>query len=118
MRAAGTPGAAYEVHEQLPDISRRPRAKTTGALQHGMAALKCVVREVSDSLETIGLIIDRLPFSGASRHHPAQTLGFCLTAGGGIFRRAVIPDARRQSRSQLWCRPLASICFGGDPIAE
>jgi hypothetical protein len=27
-----------------------------------MAAVKCVVREVSDSLETIGLIIGRLPF--------------------------------------------------------
>lgn len=61
MRAAGTPTAANEVHEALRDISRRPHADTTGAIQHAMAALECVAREVSGSSDTLGPIINRLP---------------------------------------------------------
>tara|TARA_B110001454_G_scaffold183644_1_gene178913 strand:- start:1608 stop:2429 length:822 start_codon:yes stop_codon:yes gene_type:complete len=61
MRAAGTPTAANEVHEALCDISRRPHADTTGAIQHAMAALECVAREVSGSSDTLGPIINRLP---------------------------------------------------------
>lgn len=61
MRAAGTPTAANEVHEALSDISRRPQADTTGAIQHAMAALECVAREVSGSSDTLGPIISRLP---------------------------------------------------------
>ena len=34
MRDAGAPTAANEVHESLSDISRRPNADITGAIQH------------------------------------------------------------------------------------
>lgn len=61
MRAAGNPTAANEVHEALRDISRRPHADTSGAIQHAMAALECVAREVAGSTETLGPIINRLP---------------------------------------------------------
>jgi hypothetical protein len=61
MLAGGTPTAANEIHEALKDISRRPEADVTGAIQHAMAALECVAREVSGSTETLGSIIGRLP---------------------------------------------------------
>ncbi len=69
MQLAGTPTAANEVHEALKDISRRPSADVTGAVQHAMAALECVAREIDGSTETLGQIIKRLtippPLDGA-----------------------------------------------------
>lgn len=62
MRDAGTPTAANELHEALKDISRRPAADVTGAIQHAMAALECVAREVDGSTDTLGKIIGRLRF--------------------------------------------------------
>lgn len=69
MQLAGKPTAANEVHEALKDISRRPSADITGAIQHAMAALECVAREVDGSNDTLGQIIKRLtvppPLDGA-----------------------------------------------------
>lgn len=69
MQQAGSPTAANEVHEALKDISRRPSADVTGAIQHAMAALECVAREVDGSTDTLGQIIKRLtipqPLDGA-----------------------------------------------------
>lgn len=61
MQDAGKPTAANEVHEALNDISRRPSADVTGAIQHAMAALECVAREIDGSSDTLGQIIKRLP---------------------------------------------------------
>lgn len=61
MIESGTPTAANEVHEALKDISRRPQADVTGAIQHAMVALECVAREVSGSSDTLGPIIKQLP---------------------------------------------------------
>lgn len=69
MQGAGTPTAANEIHEALKDISRRPVADVTGAIQHAMAALECVAREIDGSTDTLGRIIGRLtlppPLDGA-----------------------------------------------------
>jgi hypothetical protein len=61
MQAAGKPTAANEIHEALQDISRRPDADVTGAIQHAMAALECVARDYTGSKETLGPIIKKLP---------------------------------------------------------
>lgn len=60
IRGAGAPTAANQIHEALTDISRRPTADVTGAIQHAMAALECVAREVDGSKDTLGQIIGRL----------------------------------------------------------
>jgi len=69
MQQAGKPTAANEIHEALRDISRRPTADVTGAIQHAMASLECVAREVDNSSDTLGRIIGRLslpaPLDGA-----------------------------------------------------
>jgi len=69
MARSGAPTAANEIHEALRDISRRPKADITGAVQHAMAALECVAREVDGSNDTLGQIIKRLelpaPMDGA-----------------------------------------------------
>jgi hypothetical protein len=69
MQQAGKSTAANEIHEALKDISRRPSADVTGAVQHSMAALECVAREIDGSSDTLGQIIKRLtippPLDGA-----------------------------------------------------
>lgn len=69
MERAGKHTAAGEIREALKDISRRPHADITGAIQHAMAALECVARDADGSADTLGKIISRLdipaPLDGA-----------------------------------------------------
>ncbi|WP_081076836.1 AbiJ-NTD4 domain-containing protein [Burkholderia cepacia] len=61
LRQQGRHTAATELHEALNDLSRRPQAETTGAIQHAMAALECVARDVTGSKDTLGQLIQRNP---------------------------------------------------------
>lgn len=55
------PTAAYELHEALRDLSRRPIPEISGAIQHAMAALECVARDIVGSKDTLGQLIQRNP---------------------------------------------------------
>ncbi len=62
LEAAGRLTARDEIHEALMDLSRRPEADLTGAVQHAMAALECVARDVcGDEKATLGEVIRRYP---------------------------------------------------------
>jgi hypothetical protein len=62
LEAVGRVTARDEIHEALIDLSRRPEADLTGAIQHAMAALECVVRDVcGDEHATLGEVIRRYP---------------------------------------------------------
>jgi hypothetical protein len=62
LEAAGRTTARDEIHEALIDLSRRPEADLTGAVQHAMAALECVARDVcGDDKATLGEVIRRYP---------------------------------------------------------
>ncbi len=89
MRGAETPTAANEIHEALTDISLRPTADATGAIQHAMAALECVARKIDGSTDTLGRIIGRLtlppPLARISHRDRACLLGLvriCLVRRG------------------------------------
>ncbi len=51
---AGHNTAANELHEAIMDMSRRPQPDPTGAIQHSIASLECVARDVSGSKDTLG----------------------------------------------------------------
>lgn len=54
--------ARRELHEARHDLSRRPEPDITGAIQHAMAALECVARDVTgDEKATLGEILKRHP---------------------------------------------------------
>ena len=54
--------ASRELHEALQDLSKRPMPDITGAIQHGMAALECVARDVTgEQNATLGAIIKNHP---------------------------------------------------------
>lgn len=84
MQANGTPTAANEIHEALRDISRRPNADVTGAIQHAMAALECVAREIDGSSDTLGPIIKRLNVPAPLDSSLHQLWGFTSQQGRHI----------------------------------
>jgi len=54
--------SANELHEAILDLSRRPTPDITGAVQHAMAAIECLAREISgDSKPTLGELIKLYP---------------------------------------------------------
>jgi hypothetical protein len=58
LRGAGRLTAAGEIHEAIQDLSRRPNPDKTGSIQHAMAALECVARDVAGQPgKTFGKII-------------------------------------------------------------
>ena len=54
--------AKNEIKEAIKDLSRRPHPDITGAIQHSVACLECVCREVTgDRNATLGTLIKRFP---------------------------------------------------------
>ncbi|WP_298018154.1 AbiJ-NTD4 domain-containing protein [uncultured Castellaniella sp.] len=47
-RTQGHMTASRELHEAIMDLSRRPAPDTTGAVQHAMASLECVARDITN----------------------------------------------------------------------
>ncbi|HEX4084169.1 MAG TPA: hypothetical protein VHY22_04605 [Chthoniobacteraceae bacterium] len=60
--ATGRNVASHEIDQALADLSRRPNPDVTGAIQHGMAALECLARDVSgDTKLTLGELLKKHP---------------------------------------------------------
>lgn len=60
LDSSGLKTAQQELHEALMDLSRRPSPDISGTIQHSMAALECVAREVvGNPRATLGEIIKR-----------------------------------------------------------
>jgi hypothetical protein len=51
--------AKTEIKEALSDLSRRPEADVTGAIQHSLACLECVAREITGTKMTLGDLIKK-----------------------------------------------------------
>lgn len=61
LTATGRSNAASEIREALRDISRRPEPDRTGAIQHSIAALECVARDIANEPGlTLGRLVPRL----------------------------------------------------------
>jgi hypothetical protein len=62
LEEANKPTALCELQEAIRDVSRRPTPDTSGAIQHAMAALECVARDVSnDPKPTLGKLMQIHP---------------------------------------------------------
>lgn len=59
-REAGHNTASKELHQALGDLSRRPHPDATGAIQHAIASLECIAREITgDRKANLGDIMKR-----------------------------------------------------------
>jgi hypothetical protein len=61
LSQAGKTTTASELHEALRDLSRRPTPELSGAVQHGLAALECLARDLTGSKHTLGDLIKKQP---------------------------------------------------------
>lgn len=62
LSTSGNTTAQKELHEALVDLSRRPVPDVTGAIQHSMAALECVFRDVvGNPKATLGELLKKHP---------------------------------------------------------
>lgn len=60
LQSANLQTAKSEIQEAILDLSRRPHPDVTGAIQHSLACLECVCREVvGDKKATLGELIKR-----------------------------------------------------------
>lgn len=60
--ASGQKTANNELNEAIRDLSRRPDPDVTGAIQHAMAALECVAKEIcGEPKATLGKLLSKLP---------------------------------------------------------
>lgn len=58
LQQSGRATAQSQVAEALRDLSRRPEPDRTGAIQHSMAALECVARDIAgDPKPTLGALM-------------------------------------------------------------
>lgn len=81
MNDHGNNTAREELHEALQDISRRPKADVTGAIQHAMAALECVARDVGQTKETLGRAVKSLHLPSPLDATVGQLWGFSSNQG-------------------------------------
>ncbi len=76
------PTAAAELREALSDLSRRPDADVTGAIQHSIAALECVAREVTgDPKATLGVLVPKLGLPKPLDAAVEKTWGYASEVG-------------------------------------
>jgi hypothetical protein len=60
LSTTGRATASNEIHQALLDLSKRPEPDLTGALQHALAALECVARDVTgDPKSTLDAILGK-----------------------------------------------------------
>jgi hypothetical protein len=59
---SGRAVSASEIKEAITDLSKRPTPDITGAIQHGLAALECVARDITgEPKATLGKILNDNP---------------------------------------------------------
>ncbi|MCD9096694.1 hypothetical protein LTT95_07030 [Luteimonas sp. A1P009] len=81
---AGKRTSGNELHEALRDLSRRPEPELTGAIQHGIAALECLAKDLTGGdKETLGKLVQHNPslFPSPLGEAVAKVYGFASNNG-------------------------------------
>ena len=85
LEKVGYQRAANEMREALRDISRRPDADITGAIQHAMAALEATAREVAgDRKRTLGKLSSKLDLPSPFKEILDKLWGYTSNRGRHI----------------------------------
>ena len=88
--------AASKLKEALQDISRRPKPDVTGAVQHGMAALECLAKDLlGEPNATLGQVIERLDLPSPIDEAVRKMWGFASNQGRHVAegKRPDFPEA-------------------------
>lgn len=92
LEESGRQTAAGELKEALRDISRRPEPEVTGAVQHSMAALECLAKDISGGpSKTLGDLIGGLNLPSPVDQAVHKMYGFASNQGRHV-REGGKPD--------------------------
>jgi len=94
LNTADLQTAKTEIREALNDLSRRPTPDKTGAIQHSLACLECVTREITgDKKSTLGNLMKKYPNTIPSPLDQAVTKIWGFTSEQGRhLREGQAPD--------------------------
>ena len=108
LAKSGLKTSASEIKEAIADLSHKPNPDITGAIQHSMAALECVAREVCGSKETLGQLIkhntDIVP---SPLNNVISTLFGYASENGRHLKEGKMPN---QDEAELIVHLSASLC--------
>lgn len=108
--------AANEIKEAIRDISRRPTPDTTGAIQHSMAALECVARDVLGSPnETLGALLPRLGLPRPLDTAIEKMWGFSSERARHIREGQTVDDTQAELIVSVACAVSAFLAKRGMP---
>src|SRR3989338_976848 len=95
LEESGRLTAAGELREATKDLSRRPEPGVTGVIQHSMAALECLVRDMSDSKKTLGHLIKELNLPTPVDVAAEKMWGFASNQGRHVAegKKPEVPEA-------------------------
>lgn len=96
LEAASLPTALSEIQEAILDLSKRPDPDITGAIQHSMACLECVSREISGMKNsTFGVILKenpKLKFMPETLQHALEKIWGFTSENGRHLREGRNPE--------------------------
>ena len=94
---SGFERAANEMREALRDISRRPEPDITGAIQHAMAALEAIAREVTGQPNpTLGKLVPMLGLDAPLDQAVQKLWGYASDRGRHIRESQVLGKAEAE----------------------
>lgn len=113
LEATGRKSAARELREARTDISRRPSPDTTGAIQHSIAALEVVARDILNRPnDTLGQLISRLDIPKPIDEAVKKIWGFASNRARHVQEGQVVRLAEAElvvNFSSALCSYLTSI---------
>jgi hypothetical protein len=100
--------AASEIREAIRDISRRPKPDTTGAIQHSVAAMECVARDVlGERKDTLGALLPRLGLPRPLDQAIEKLWGFSSERARHIREGEVVDDGQAELVVSVACAVCA-----------
>ena len=113
LEVTGRKAAARELREAQTDISRRPSPDTTGAIQHSIAALEAVARDILNRPnDTLGQLISRLDIPKPIDEAVKKIWGFASNRARHVQEGQVVRLAEAElvvNVSSALCSYLTSI---------
>lgn len=87
--------ALGELREAMQDLARRPEPDVTGAVQHAMAALECLTRDLCGSKKTLGELIRELDLPAPVGAAVEKMWGFASNQGRHVTegKKPELPEA-------------------------
>jgi hypothetical protein len=113
----GRATASARIREALDDLSRRPRADLSGAIDHSIAAVECVLGDVMGKEKgTLGDRLKEYPFDASLKKAMEGIWGYACNQGARHGKEGVEPERQEAEFVVGICSGLATISTTDTPV--